>query len=101
MVLHGGASKALRLWSGKLKAVISIIGLRVKEGGKMLMRRGGFYSAYKTEKEARDNAKDLRTPRGSARHGLGYPVKVTVQRIKHFGREGKSVWAVYIYKDRG
>lgn len=59
------------------------------------MAREGFYRAYKSKQQARDVAKELRTPRGSSKHRLGYPVSVIVQ----YDKKGKR-WSVYIYKRR-
>jgi len=58
----------------------------------------GFYRAYKTKEEAKQKAKLLRTPRGTSLHHYGYPVIVTIRRIKSFFRDGRSAWAVYVYK---
>ena len=63
-----------------------------------MARNGGFYRAYKIEREARDAAKELRRPRSIKKHGLGYPVSVTVRHQKDFYEKGRGAWVVFIYR---
>ena len=62
------------------------------------MARDGFYRAYKTKQGARDAAKELRKPRSAKKHGLGYPVNITMQYQKDFYEKGRGAWVVYIYR---
>lgn len=58
----------------------------------------GFYRAYHTKSEADKVAKELRLPRSAKKHGMGYPVSVTVKHIKRFFSDGRSAYAVYVYR---